>query len=396
MASFQDQINIIKDVLMTHNKDTIVKTISSIHPVILMYYQMMDNTFEYYNDKLSEEYFKLDIDDTIKMLIDIGDVNFVNYIIKELNYNKCCFENQELYNKGIKIIESMIEHYFETEDIYNLNIIHENTNWANTMSYVIHYSIIKNKPALLEMFLMNPKNNNIKDAEPDDFKSVQCSHIMYTGDLVEIVRVFHEYSKKYPDFIDFDFNLVFNAALVNGRYKCMQYALENGTINYHYEKEDNKLLTVNGIYPFTDSIMYAIIGKNIKCIQTVIDMFSNKINCINKWEEYFKFASVYGTIDIIKYMLTLKPYSPEQIEGFYNKILKFALCQANINIVKFAISNGASFNEEMNTFVKDYNHGRGPEEAIDDDYIDFYMVKYTLPDDFKKKYIECIKFINNY
>ncbi len=400
MASIKDQIKIIKDVVSSNDKENIIKKIANIHPIILMYYQMMDNTFEYYNDKLPDEYFNFDINDAIKMFIQIGDANFVNYIIKEFNFHKHCFVYKDKREKGTKIIETMIEYYIYTDDINNLNIIHDNINFGglesfNTTYYIINNSIIYNKPKILELFLMDPNNNNEDNAEPNEFNNIICSHIMYRGDLVDIVNVFHKYSKKYPDFINFDFNIVFNAALVYGREKCMQYVLNNGTINYHYEKEGEGFTTVNEIYPFTDSIMYAIIGKNINCVRTIFDMFMSKINNDN-WIEYFKFASVYGTLEIIKYMLTIKPHLVEQIDDFYNNILKFALCEANIDIVKFAIINGANYSKDMHEFVKDYNNGRGPEEAVDEDYIDFYMKKYALSDNFNEKYIECIRLINNF
>ena len=61
MASIEVQVNIIKDVLNTHDKELIINTIKNIHPIILMYYQMIDNTFEYYTDKLPEEYFNFKI-----------------------------------------------------------------------------------------------------------------------------------------------------------------------------------------------------------------------------------------------------------------------------------------------------------------------------------------------
>jgi hypothetical protein len=403
MGDIKDQVDIIKEVVKTQNMEQIINVIKNINPIILMYYQMMDNSFEYYTDKLPEDYFNFDVDEAIDIFIDIGDASFVNYIIKEFNLYifDCNKTNRRL--KGTKIIEEMIDHYVENDDINNLNIIHENSyfeglNEFNTTSYVIDSCVIQNNPKILELFLMNPNNNNIDDAEPENFTNHICSHIMYRGDFIDIIKVFHDYSKKFPDFIDFNFDIVFNSALVNGREKCMEYALNNGVINYHYEKESSGLVTINGIYPFTDTIMYSIIGKNINCVKTVFEIFMKDItiNEINNWEQYFNFASVYGNLEIIQYMIILKPYLVEQITDFYNNILKFALCEGNIDIVKFAMINGAKFHNNMLKFVDDFNNGRCSDALpVDNDYIDFYMMKFTSPPDFKDKYIECMMYIHN-
>jgi hypothetical protein len=403
MTTIKDQLNIIKDVFKKKDNDIIIKTITGIHPIILMYYQMIDSKLDYYIDKLPKEYFNFDIDDAIDIFIKIGDASFVTYIIKKCNLYVIDFLQTDRRTKGSKIIEEMIDYYIEMDDINNLNIIHENNKYFgsygfNTTKIIIDNCIVQNKPKILELFIMDHKNNDIDDAEPENFKGYICSHIMFRGDLVDIVKIFHEYSKTFPDFINFDFNLVFNAALVNGRERCMLYALDNSLVDYYYEEEGEGFTTVNGIYPFTDTIMYAIIGKNINCVRRVFNMFMNKSNNIikeNYWEQYFKFAAVYGTVEIIKYMITIKPYLIEQIEDFYNNILKFALCDANIDIVKFAVNNGATFSNSIHYFVKDYNNGRSPEELpIDEDYIDFYMKKYKSPEDFDIKYMECMEYIH--
>ncbi len=394
MAQIQEQFNIIKDVVKTNNKDSIIKIINGIHPLILMYYQMMNNSFECYTNKLPKEYFDFDIDEAIKMFIKIDDISFVNYIIKKFCYNKL---NIDDYNKGIKIIEKLIEYYVFNDNINNINLLNninfESINYFNINYFVINECIIYNKPNILKMFLMEPDNNHEDNIEPDEFKSYICSHIMHRGDLVEIVKVFHEYSIKYPEYINFDYNLVFNCALVNGREKCMEYALKLGHIDYYYyEEEKCDYSTINSIYPFTDSIMYAIIGKNINCIKKVFEIFNNRIDNI-KIKEYFNFASVYGNLDIIMYMLNYKSHMVQIDNQFYNNILKFALCEGNIDIVKFAKNNGAIYSTDMGNFIEDYNDGRGPEEAFDNDFIDFYMKKYALPEDYKQKYIECMKYL---
>ncbi len=385
MVSIQTQLNKIKDIMA--KEDTI-----NINTIIYLYYQMLNNHKFVYSDK----YLNIDTNEAIKTIIKIGDINFIPYFLKKLYNYSYILESIENNKKISKIIEGVIEYYIENNDIDNLNNIHQVINkegieTINTIYYIINSCIILNNYKILKMFLLNP-NNNFEETEPDEFKYYICSHIMFRGDLVEIIKVFHEYSIKFPNFINFDFNLVFNAALVNGREKCMEYAINNGKIEYHYEDNKYGYTTVEKIFPFTDSIMYAIIGKNINCVKMVFELFKNKIN--NNWYEYFKFASVYGTLEIIQYMLKIKQ-NIELNNDFYNNILKFALCNGNIDIVKFAYNNGAIYSNDIHDFIEDYNDSRGPASAVDEDYIDFYMNKYTLPENFNEKYFECMKFIHN-
>ena len=402
MASIEDQVNIIKDVLKTKDKELIINTIKDIHPIILMYYQMIDNTFEYYNDKLPEEHFNFDIDNAIEMFIKIDDIDFIFYIIKEFNFHFNNHQNIVNRQKGQHIIDEMIRYYIENNDINNSNIIHDKNKYLDSNSFytfktIYDYCCKNNKPQILEMFIMNPDNNDEDDAEPDEFNHTMCCPLMTYGDYVDIIKVLYKYSKKYPAFLNFDFNLIFNAAIIQGRDKCMQYALDHSTIDYHYNEESYTypVEMVNEIYPITDSIMYAIIGKNMNCVRTVFDMFKNNINESN-WEHYFKFASVYGTLEIIQYMIMIKPYLVDQIEGFYNNILKFALCEGNIKIVQFAILNGAIYSHNMRQFVEKYNEGREPEYiGIDEDYSGFYDEKYHCPPNLDERIAECMLFIHN-
>jgi hypothetical protein len=389
--SIQEKINNINEVLKTNDQELIMSTISDIDPIILLYYQMNNKSFKYYINKLPENYFVVDCKKATQKFIEINDAYFFNYAFKFLRF------------RGGKIIKRIISHYIENNDIDSLNILKELNPYGLTDS-IINYCYQYNKHEILKQYLMNPENNDIDEAEPDNFNHTLCGPIMATDDLIDIIKVLHEYSKQFPDFINFDFNLVFNAAIINGREKCMHYALNNSVINYHYEIEDayvNKsgpyYEEVIGAYPFTDSIMYAIIGKNINCIQLVFDIFKNQIKDEN-WEHYFKFAAIYGTLEIIKYMITIKPYLVEQIDGFYTNILKFALCEAKLDIVQFAINNGAQFSVSFHEFVKKYNVGRCPGEydvPLDGDFNDFYLNKYSMTENFDKEYEECIKYIND-
>jgi len=290
MSTIQDKINIINDVLNTQNEELIMNTIKDIHPVILTYYEMTNETFKNYTDNLPEGYFHIDInDDVIDIFIEIGDANFVIYADNE-------------YDTDNEIIRMMLTHYVKTDDANNLQIINNNSDVD--VSYCCFYH---NKPELLKTIIMEPANNT---NEADHFKENKCGLIMGEGDLLEIIKVYHEHSTTYPDFSSFNFNLVFNGALAYGREVCMQYALNNSTIDYNYQINYN-YETEPQMFPFYDTIMYAIIGKNMICVQTVFDMFMNQPNVIdnNNWTQYFNFAAVYGSLEIILIrLLVIKDY----------------------------------------------------------------------------------------
>ncbi len=391
--SIQESINNIKEVLKTNNEKLIMSIIIDIDPIILLYYQMTNESFKYYTDKLPTMYCVLNCDEALRVFIKINDAQFFNYAVKILK-----FQNASIGHK-------MIIHYIENNDVASLNIIKDLNPYSITNA-IIDYCFQNNKHEILKQYLMNPENNDIDFAEDNEFNNTMCGPIMSKGDLIDIIKVFSECSQQFPDRVDFDFNLVFNAALVFGREKCMHFLLNKYTINYIYKKEDDafnsymyfhEIKTDSDFYssfPFTDSIMYAIMGKNINCVCLVLDMFKNEIKHEN-WKHYINFAAVYGTLEIIKYMITIKPYMVEEIDNFYNNILKFALCKVNIDIVKFAISNEATFSESFHEFVENYNEYRSTEEdAIDNDHFDFYVKKLLYPADFDEKYAECMRIIN--
>ena len=399
MDKIQEQLNIIKNILMTQDNILIINTIENINPIILMYYQMIDNTFEYYTNKLPKEYFNFDIDDAIDMFIDIDDMDFIIYIIEKFN-----FLNPQNIEKGEQIIKEMCEYYIDDDDIDNLNIIYAKfksiPSSLNISKIILNYCYRNNKTNIIEIYLRVPENKIEYEEDPYVFNGYMCSLLMTWGDYVDTINVLYKYSQEYPALLNFDFDIVFNSALVGGRYKCMHYALNHSTIDYYCKDETNETYSIefdiiDYIYPITDSIMYAIIGKNINCFRTVFDMFKDKLKECN-WEHYFKFASVYGTLEIIQYMIIMKPYIVDKIEDFYNNILKFALCEGNIDIVKFAIINGANYSPNMIEFVNDYNNGRDTDyDGVAGDITGFYDELYHCPDDLDERIMKCMHFIHN-
>ncbi len=383
MESIQTDIDNIKTALNTQCEDVIMETIKNSNPIIVMYYMMMNESIKYYTDKLPKDFF--DVEDNIDMFIDIDDAAFVVYAINQFN------------DFSDYIIQKMVKHYIETNDIDNLKIMNDNICFADDLDWIIEICITYNNPEALKIILTKLSNNNNLefDDDSDHFKTFYCSHITEHGDMIDIIKIIHEFSNKFPHFSEFDFNLVFNGALMFGRNKCMHYALNNGTINYYNEDASSSDTQVTNIFQFNDSIMFAIMGKNMNCVETVFEMFKNKIN--DNWEVYFKFAAVYGTLDIIKYMITIKPYLVEQIDNFYTNILQFALCNGNLDIIKFAMDNGATFSNKMIDFVEEYNSVREPiQHAMTDDYLYYTRLLYYLPNNINKNMEECMLFIHNY
>ncbi len=239
------------------------------------------------------------------------------------------------------------------------------------------------------------------------FINVYASNIFSYGDHVEIFQIYIEFINN----TDYDifgnahiygskFKTLCESALVEGRERTMQFALNNENSLELYEYQNTNIYSdfMFLAFQFHDTINYAIMGQNLNCIRTVIDIYTatNTINDEN-WEVYFTFAAVYGNMNIINYFLIIKPFMPELIEDFYNKMLKFALCNANINVIKWALNNGAVYSQTIGDFVEHYNQNRAEEvEMIGEDWSLFITNKYTLPNNFQTKYHECMMAIHSY
>jgi hypothetical protein len=415
MESIGNQINIIIDVLKTQDTTLITNTINSINPIIIMYYKMMDASINsYINTKSLEEYFNFDDDEVIDILNEINDINFVIYLINELincifpkgkldSFNKTYYIPLETKNKKINyLISNMNKHYIETNELDNLKTMIDNKYFFD--DDYIDNCIYNNNLEALRMLLMDPSNHtgnfkNIFDFSVSSFNANICSLIMETGDMLEFIQLFHDFSKKFPDLGEFDFDIVFNSALVYGRNKCINYVLNNSSINYFFDKycdpDDDNIDQVIYNFYFHDTIISAIMGKNMNNVETVFNMFINEPNVINNWEIYIKFAAIYGTLDIIKYMITIKPHLVELIDNFYNNILQFALCQGNLDIVKFAIDNGAIYSTNMIEFAEEYNDSRNEDNAdiFRYDASGYFDVLFEFSENINENIEECMTFI---
>jgi hypothetical protein len=394
MESIQAQIDIIKNAITNLTEEEAINTIKNINPIIVMYYRMK-YSFENFN-KLPEEFWIFSVKDAVPILITIGDANLVKYIIEKYTY----FEEEIDMTNAWEILEAMIIHYKNKNDLSNLNIINKILEDNIKELEYDGYSIL-NYPHVVEQYLMNPNNYYYNDYYYDsddknkyDFNQVSCSCILSRGDYVDIIRIFYECSQRFPDLIEFDFKIVFNCALVNGREAVMQFILQNFNYTelYSYNKSQSD---IDG-YEFDDTIMYSLLGSNINCVRTVIELFRDKIKDDN-WEEYFKFAATYSNLEVLQFLIIIKMNIIEQIDNFYNMILEYSLCNANYENVKLALDNGAEYSTNMSDFVNDFNEPRTNDYyPFEGDFSDFHSLVNQKCNNFDIKFNECMKYIMEY
>jgi hypothetical protein len=348
---------------MNESDEFIINILSKIHPIELLYYEIINLNFIEYNKKLPKEYLLFQLDDIA--------INFIEKIL------------------DIRIIEKIIKLYIDNNDIMNLNIFYE--KFYNYEENIIFEFIKQNKHAELQIFMIfNLYNNNHADYNQNNFNHHYCISIISRGDNVELLEVFRMYHLQFPHKIKFNINYVLKAALIYGRELCMYYALNNGAM-YLIEDTDD----YDPSLEILDTLIYAIIGKKLICVKTIYERlfehFKND-NLIN----YINFSAIYAGPDVVAYLINLRLGLFDK--DIYNDILKHALCNANIENVKFAIINGAIYTFDMNDFVEEYNTENYRSEsvvAIDDDYFDFWHIRHSLPENFNLKYKECIDFINS-
>jgi hypothetical protein len=361
MSTTMSIIDNIKQILATNNEETIINTINKINPVILMHYQLnIDSALEYYNNKLPKEHFNIfnvetdEVPDNNNEYLLIDDEEEL-----EFNYNKCYQIEQTTREILLELGNvQLVQHYYDKYVKY----LHCSKIFLDIATKFIKnndFDSIKNiYPKIInENFLIYEllgQNNiemlgqvlNIPNIDFDIIKFFKnnSGHIINRYNI-DIIKQIYQLSLNSENPF-FDINMILNAALVDGNEIIMQFALYNGAT---FEID-----TTDGIYK--DTIIYAIVGNNIKCCQTIIDLFVDKTEDKN-WIHYFLLAAIYGTPEIIIYLLLHKPYMVEQIDNLYNKILNGALCNGNIECFKFAIANGATFNKEhLFVFSKNFFH----------------------------------------
>jgi hypothetical protein len=380
MSTIKDQIDIFNKVLTDGDNDIIMNTIKSFHPFLILYL-INNNNIKKYTKKLPERFFNIEFDDEcVKYIINIYKFNHDPDSYDTINYH---------HDDDISFIIRYISNvYIINNDINNINNLYY--HFKNCAFEILYQMILCNSVELLDTFMIMNFYNNDSDGLEDDsiFDEAFCKYIMRETNCVEMISIFHNYSKAYPDKMSVDINTVFNCALVYGDEKCMHYALNHGA---DYSLDNNPFDIAEPV----DTLMYAIIGNNINCIKTVCELYLNKYINENIWEQYILFAAAFGTIEIIQYLISLKPHKFEQIEQVYNKILKYGLINANFNCVKYALNNGAIYNDEMGIFVHYYNtlYSRSTDNVNHLDSYDYYIILRTLPNNYDTEYQKCLDYI---
>ena len=109
MASIQDQVNIIKATIEKCGKDNIDEIINEIinthkiHPLIMLYYQMNDNTIEF-----PKKYFDFIIKEgpELEIFKQICDTNFLNYISDYTKKYKVSLLDGKIFYNHIIIVKT--------------------------------------------------------------------------------------------------------------------------------------------------------------------------------------------------------------------------------------------------------------------------------------------------
>ncbi len=313
----------------------------------------------------------------IEVLIKDTDEDFMEEIEQLIINNK---DNIPICNMIFKLINDNIKKF-------EVRFIAEN-NYSNILDICLH----------CDDFDYHEKYDY------DDYEEIFQELIIETGDNVDIFKVLYEYwISKYGESIDIDFQYIFEVSLVNGYEKIMHFAFNNAECKY---KIDHTNTNFNNIFNFDDTITYAIMGQNINCMILVITVYSDNIKESN-WQNYVLFAAMFGTLEIIKYLITIKPSIVLSIDNFYTKILQYSLCQVDIEIIRWSLDNGAQYSTEVENFIDTVNKIRdaGPssgyseislESYINEDKVAYYDSKYFYPENFHAKLNECKKFIHNY
>ncbi len=390
MESIQQHIDNIKNSIDNLSEEDIMEVINTTKPIIVLYYLMKNESFEYYTNKLPANFFFRDDNEEIEFNITIEDANFIKFCINKFKYHYL----EDYFEDTIDILDALIVDYKKKNDITNLNIINEILH--NNIRKVDKIIPFYQKPHIYEQFLMKPNSeNDFFDEDESHFSYIICNSILRYGDSLDIIKLFYECSKKYPDLLEFNFKNVLECALVNGREKTMQFVLDNCNCNSNELYEFETDCCFENFFDISDTITIALLGNNIVCLQTVIEFFSDRIK-YEDWFEYCKFAAVYSSEEILQYLIILKPYIVEKNENFYNIILQYALCNANFDNVKLALRNGAEYSVNMQKFINEYNRKRSTEEYIaESDPAEVITIKLLLSENFNEQFNECMNFIMN-
>lgn len=378
------QHDIINYVLNFKEEQHIINVLKDIHPVILLYYNMMNESFSYYISKMPITHFNININELVEMLLSINDAKLLTFIFNKTNMLS---KNKSL---AVSILEELIK-----SNKYNNEIINIINN--NIKLFKVKNIAPANKPNVLELCLLN-QNFDFYKLYMGNFIDSLYELIINIGDMVDIFKVIHTHFIKYPnDKYQIDFRLVFKSALINGYEKIMHYVLDNYNDNlYETFSFTSDFMITETSFTCDDTITYAILGKNINCVRHCINKFYDKLQD-KHWPSYFNFAAMYGNLEILNFLIINKFSMINEIENFYENILQYSLCNGNYEIVLWALNNGAKYSPNMNIFIQNYNSCRTNENEL---YMlleltGYYYIKCSIPENLTKKMNECYSLIKS-
>ncbi len=220
-----------------------------------------------------------------------------------------------------------------------------------------------------------------------------CTMILekYDESFLEIIRKYIEMSNTFDGFDTIDFQSLYECALITGHYDISQFARENGAVFIDYDEEEDSYTP--------GSISYAVVGNNLDCVKYVIDQYleKNDTPLFNiEWKNYIKWAAGFSTVEIINYIISNIEGIQNIFDNLYEYILEWALANGNIELVKYALVNGAIFNDNMHTRIIEYNLDRKPNESNIDDFTDFDYYTLSLTDNTKNNIEKCMTIIHSH
>ena len=403
-----DRINHIKQNIFNNlPNELIINIMKHMGPVTLLYMEYLDPNFKYFSRMLPVSYF----------------INFTKYtddynqVVKEL----AILSNERIIEKTCSIFHNLYNHFKSEfgpnklmptpEQVVELLAFKKKMiNFGNNIFYQmvlndniegcimmlsLNYLYINYETIIYEILELNKPNVLEQVVRAGIALNKSFSAFNYYGnnvvkqyDSAEVMQKYIELSNEFPDHMYFDIDIFLRTTLNYGKVNCMQVALNNGANFQEYEWEDPE-----DYMNKSDSIIHAILGNNMTCIRTMFELV--EIFELNDWKSYISFASVHGTVEIIEYIISKESNIINEYENIYNEILKYALCNANINVVQYALNNGAVYSDDMLEFVNDYNETRSEEPLeLDEDFDNFHYKRDKLPAHFQEKLNNCIALCN--
>ncbi len=419
--------------------ELIVHTIKFISPIYLMYFELLDPSFAFYNRMLPAEHFNMPSDNeqikhVIAELIRIGSylllnkytMNFQAFVhttrMDWVNHQSLVGINDEI--KKQKERKFLITEKHFSGLIYDTEmecIKNENLHMAKCISKVcgdniIIRCVVTNNFEVFEQLVMYKIsiNSPISQEASDHILKLTVKN----SACVRFISRYLDFILENPKFFVVNCASVFFNSLIHGSPHVMMKLIElskhtfdnliwqmprhNGEsiqttenklwIEYNWDHE-------NDFLNYADSIIYAIRGKNLYCVHIMfLEMFKIKTTTINTHilEKYIMFAASDGTLEILQYIINTVPNIESNIVNLYHKILLFAMLNANKEIVMFAKNKGAVLiAEQVKQYVENYNTAyRDNMPFMNNLSHIFHQYREEYINEYQSKFNECLALIS--